>query len=147
MQNRSSTKKTLEEKKRDLKEKERVLREKEREYSQKKLIGLGKIAMRAGLSDIDPEVLFGAFLEVIERSKDPSVIAEWKIRSQKNSEGVSGNRIAVSFKNPPPIEEKNKLKDLNFRWNKFREEFYGFGDINQLSVLLKNVECDISIIS
>ncbi len=43
------------------------------------------------------------------------------------------------------VDFKKKMKELKFKWNLFRKEFYGFGDIEDIKNQMKPFDCKISI--
>lgn len=139
-------KKTLEEKKRDLEEKKKNLMNRERLSSQRKLLDVGKLALKAKITHIDADLLFGAFIEISANERNSEHLTKWRENSKKMQKEINGVRIAISFKQPPSLEVKNHLKQLNFRWNRFRGEYYGFGEKSIVSDSLNGVECKIEVI-
>lgn len=134
----------LETAKQKLKERQKLVRDKEKRSSQYRLNNLGKLLVKAKISHLDPDVLLGALFEVSEKAKDEKKIEHWKNISQMHQEQKNkGNAIIISFNVPPEVKIREKLKELNFKWNSFRGEYYGFGDKNAVSELLKNHECKI----
>lgn len=45
--------------------------------------------------------------------------------------------LLITFTAEPPREIKSQLRDLNFKWNPFRKEWYGYGDRKDLLRLIK----------
>ena len=109
----------------------------------KRLVEFQSLANKAGLLDLDLDstALFGALLEISESSKDLKTLNRWKERGAIKTEDKIP--VAISFKTSPSQEIKDSLKDLKFRWNSFRREYYGSGDISVLKSLLKNVEHEV----
>jgi hypothetical protein len=140
-------KKTIEERRLELKEKEKALMERERIYSKKLMVEIGKIAIKSNISHLDKDHLFGAFLDISEKAKNPKNLAQWKeISSKANEEEEKGKQIIISFKTSPTSEVKALLKNNKFKWNTFRGEYYGFGDKGTIENLFKNHECKIEVI-
>jgi hypothetical protein len=49
----------------------------------------------------------------------------------------------ISFLEDPPIEIKHKLKEKKFSWNRFRKEYYGECNLEEIENLLK--DCKVKI--
>jgi hypothetical protein len=143
----------LEDSKQKLKEREKVLKEKEKRASKNTLSTLGKLVVKGRASHLDHEALIGALLEIAEKSKDENTLIAWREKSKQHAidmvkKGISidGSAITISFENPPTAETRKKLKELNFKWNAFRSEYYGFGDKNELTSWLEDQQCKIETI-
>jgi hypothetical protein len=139
-------KKAIEKKKMELKELEKNLREREKILSQKRLIEIGKLSAKAKIDNVESDVLFGAFLDIANKLHEKDSIKKWKELANQIRTNEKKNCIAVSFKNQPSSEAKEQLKKLNFRWNKFRNEFCGMGDKSMVSSIMKDYECKIEVI-
>lgn len=147
MPNLEKQKARLEDTKRRIKQKEKMIKEKEKMSAQNTLSSLGQLFVKANLAHLDPEILIGALLEIAEKTKDEKILATWKEKSQHHFKDTKkGSAISISFKTPPDFEIKEKLKEMNFKWNAFRGEYYGFGEKSALSDLLENIEHKIEII-
>ena len=53
--------------------------------------------------------------------------------------------LILSFEIHPPEETRNTLKELKFKWNNFRREYYGYGDKEKISELLKASQVSIQV--
>lgn len=139
----------IENSKQKLKEKEKALQEQKKIQSRKTLHSLGKLIFEAGIANLDEKALVGALLEISEKSKDESNIKNWQkyYEESKTAKNKYKNAFAISFKSPPDTETKEKLKEIDFKWNKFRMEFYGFAEEENLKKLFINQECQIEKIS
>lgn len=129
-----------------LKIKEKILREKEKRKQAKRLERLAKLIAKANIDNLDENVLFGAFLEVSENAKNQDKVESWKIKCQSFQGFInesSSPAISVSFSQNPHKEEKEKLKNLGFRWNSFRKEFYGYAKKQEIENLLPNSKIKI----
>ena len=73
----------IEEKKKKLREQELMLKEKERRQMKKRFVDLGMIVSKAKISNLDENALFGAFLEIAEKSTDDKNINKWIEKSKK----------------------------------------------------------------
>lgn len=133
--------KKIEAQKKRIKELQNSAKFKKRREVTKNLL---KIAERSQILDLDFDCMFGAFLEISEQAQDPKNLDRWKnLAKQKNSISSTIQRFAISFKSPPPMHVKEELKKNKFRWNNFRNEFYGTADLNLLKEALKSVEHEI----
>lgn len=135
-----SKKKKLNLEKSRLENKEKSIREKERKLRIKKLIELGEILTSAGISEIDSEILFGAFVDIKEKYKDESQRESWKnlaigIKAEQNSKNQQP--LIISTATAPSGDLKAALKGLKFKWNPFRKEWYGKGSIDDLKPVLE----------
>lgn len=137
----------LENTKKRVKQREKMIKEKERMSAQNTLSNLGHLFVKTKLAHLDPEILIGALLEIAEKSKDEKLLSAWREKSQQHFQDKNkGNAISISFPNPPAFEIKEKLKEMNFKWNAFRGEYYGFGEKSALSNFLENIDHKIEII-
>ena len=81
MSDRSSLeqkKKILAQKKARLQKYEALLKAQERKEKLSQRIRIGELAQKAGIDKLAPDVLLGAFMELSERSKDPTLIEQWR---------------------------------------------------------------------
>jgi|LakMenE18May11ns_1017448.scaffolds.fasta_scaffold9876512_2 hypothetical protein len=136
----------FEEKQKKLKEKKELLKFKEKQYMNKKFLDMGKLVHLSKISNLDDQLLLGAFLEIAERMNDETSKSVWlekekKFRAQDDKNVQT--RILLSFKNPPPLEVRNSLRQMKFRWNEFRKEYQGIGDKAALENLLKGLQYDL----
>lgn len=140
----------LEEDKEKIRIRERQLKEKEKRIRAKRFVDIGRMAFNLDIDALEHEVLFGAFLEIVDKSKDKAKVAEWKKRAEafhqerKKSKNVP---LSVCFKEVPKKEVKEKFKELGFRWHSFRKEFYGNGDESSLNAIVKGLDCKIEVLS
>jgi hypothetical protein len=132
----------IEEKKKKLKAQEKAIKMKEKRAIRMKSSDFGNLIIKAGISHISKEALFGALLEISEKINNAKNISEWEEKSKRNQkESQQKQQITISFKSPPNKEAKEILKQNGFKWNKFRGEYYGFGLKENLSEMLKGHEC------
>lgn len=144
----------LETTKQKLRQREKILKEKEKMASKSALSTLGKLIVKGRVSHLDHEALIGALLEISEKSKDEKNLIAWRKKSQQHTidvlqkDEISLKRSAttISFENQPTSEIRKKLKELNFKWNSFRSEYYGFGNQDELADLLVDHKCKIETI-
>ena len=117
---------------------------------------LGQLFVKTKTSHLDHEVLFGALLEIAERAQNEHALNSWRVKFEEYAEinkksyvTANGSRMTISFKSQTSLapEIKEKLKEMKFKWNEFRGEYYGFGDREALRNLLAGHECNIETIS
>ena len=142
-------KKSLEEKKEKLKLREQILKEREKKALHKTFVSLGKLVHEAGLSSLDEQTLRGALAELSNSAKDSTKRAQWKkaaelLQSQKDSHEQS--QIVIVFQEIPDANTKKMLRDLQFKWNSFRKEFYGYGNPGKIKALTKELKCSVEVI-
>lgn len=128
-------KEKLEKKKKQLLLKEKLIKEKERQVRARRLIEIGKLAGKAEIDRLDEEVILGAFLEIAENLKEKNNLEKWKKKAKaflENTEESTQEPLIISFSSNPIPEIKSLLRELNFKWNNFRKEFYGYGDRKSL---------------
>lgn len=140
MEAEKTRKTNIEEKISKLKELEKKLRWREKQASQKQLLDIGKLAEKTEIAKLDHKVLVGAFMEIFEKSSDNNIVAGWLKKSEEINRANPNNRLILSFHEPISEEVKDKLKSTGFRWNKFRCEYYGFGEKLTISSLLKGID-------
>lgn len=140
--------KILEDKKNKIRDQAKALKERERLSFRKQQLEIGRLAMKAKISDLDNDSLFGAFLEISEKAKDEENQMKWKkiCTTYQETNEKNGQALTIYFKSPPSAEVKDRLKKLKFRWNSFRGEYYGFGDKKVISDQFKSPECKIESI-
>ena len=142
-------KQVIEEKKKKIQIKERLLKEKEKQVLHKKYLHLGKLVHTTGLSNLNEDALLGAFLEIYNNSKNEQKIHLWEREGQNFSAKIGQtdqNQIIICFDSEPNPDTKKTLRELQFKWNAFRKEFYGYGDAKDLEILLKTANCKIEVI-
>ena len=124
-----------------IKSKEEMLRIKEKKQLFNQLVEIGKVAQKANINDIDRLTLLGAFIEISKVKEDPSKLASWRkqgeLLEEKNSQSDS-SALTIKFSSTPSEANLKKIKELKFKWNRFRKEFYGYGNKETLNNLLKN---------
>lgn len=137
----------LRERKSELQHKERILLERARRHNHRKLAEVGKLAEKANIHDLDPDTLFGAFLEIAELLEQQEKRDEWKRRGggSQQLDNEEAARLIVRFDISPTSSEKALLRQGGFRWNSFRGEYYGRGDQDRLAELLPS-NCTIEAI-
>lgn len=142
----TSRKEKIAVKKASLERKEKMINELERKFRTKKLIEFGSLISKAGIDNLEFEALYGALLDIKEKSIDEPVIKTWieKGSHALNHEKVNqSQRLIISFSSEPSAEAKDLLKKMRFKWNIFRREWYGIGKKEQLVQLFNNAKIEI----
>lgn len=139
----------LEEQKRKLQVKERLLKEKEKQKRVRRFSSIGKLAHKAGIDHLDEDILFGAFIEISSSLSSKEKQEDWKTKALSYNPGQKkqqGDPLSISFDSEPGPEIKKKMKKLGFRWNSFRNEFYGYGKKDEIQDHLKDVNYSIEVL-
>lgn len=129
--------------------KEKIIKEREKQKLTKRFTEVGRIANQANIHDLDKEILLGAFVEISTRYQDKDALSKWKVLAkehQKKFDNRESTPLTISFKNQPSQEIKAKLKNFKFKWNRFRNEFQGYGNKSALEEELKGSEFLIHVI-
>lgn len=134
----SHQKEKLERQKARLQQQETKLKELERKKRTRRLIELGGLIVKAELDDLNNNTLLGALLSLKQQRVDNKHrIQEWTnagATAFEASSSINDDKapLVITFKAEPPRELKSQLRDLNFKWNPFRKEWYGYGDIKHI---------------
>lgn len=137
-------KKRLEQDKARLQRMAQKIRSEERKKQTQQLIHLGKIVKDAGLGSVDPSALLGAFLEIKERSKEPSTLNGWRAKADLEEQAVEDKvAVVVSFPSQPERNERQILKSHGLKWNDFRQEWQGHCNREKLAKDLNNSKARI----
>ena len=138
--------KKLSEKEAKLTYKKRALLEMARKQETKRLIEIGRIAARFELGTFDDLVLTGAFAEIQEKSRQPTLIDDWKKKGERLS-SVSHYPLLISFEKEPNDKLKAELKDRRFKWNSFRKEWQGYGIKDEIEKLTQEFKGSVEVVS
>lgn len=142
----SHQKEKLERQKARLQSQEQKLKLLERKKRTRRLIELGGLIVKAELESLNNNTLLGALMSIKSSLQThESVIQEWTSIGASAFEASSHviddkTPLVITFKTEPPRELKSSLRDLNFKWNPFRKEWYGYGDMKSLLKLTQHYE-------
>lgn len=142
-------KQKLDEKKKKIVLQERILKEKEKKQRALRFEEIGRIAVKANIDILDEHTILGAFLEISDKIKENNSIDTWKVRAEKFLQVIAkadDSPISISFESDPSAETKSKLKDAGFKWNRFRKEYYGFGNRSEVQKLFQEAGCTIEVL-
>ena len=137
----------LEEAKQKIILQERLIKEIEKKKRAKNFSEVGRIAFKADIDEIDKNVMFGAFLEISEKIKNGNSLEDWKEKAKSFIEANEQKQqvgFSVIFSKEPNVEERQIMKNLGFKWNRIRKEFYGYSDLKTLQFELKNSDAKIT---
>ena len=90
-----------------------------------------------------------SFLEIKELSSSNEKIDFWKSKGKTFSQTKRKTdtfTFSVSFKNSVGRPEKLIMKSLAFRYNKYRNEFYGYGNEENIRSQLKDFDHNLEIL-
>lgn len=132
-----------------LQKKKMVLKERERKLLTKKLIQSGELISKAELEHIDPAALLGALLEIKEKSRNENTIKEWATKGKASLERdrvENAQQLILSFESELSPAAKSILKRLKFKWNPFRNEWYGVGKREEVEAIFQDQGIQVKII-
>jgi len=141
-------KQKIEMKKKKLLLKEKLLKEKEKQAQARRLTEIGKLARKAQIDHLDEESLLGAFLDIAERHQEQKDLENWKQKAKaflENTTEGAQDALIISFSSNPTPEIKSLFRELNFKWNSFRKEFYGYGHRRSIEETLSGSDFQIEL--
>lgn len=141
-------KEKIENKKKKILLQERLIKEKEKQVKARRSSEIGKLALKAKIDHLDDEILLGAFLELAEKNQEPKSIEIWKQRAKDfldSSNDEVQDPLIISFSSEPDPKIKSLLREMNFKWNNFRKEFYGYGNRKSIEEVLAGIEFSIEL--
>lgn len=137
----SHQKERLERQKARLQSQEQKLKTLERKKRTRRLIELGGLLVKAELEELNNNTLLGALLSLKHHmASNEAILSEWTelgaqafdVQNQTTESGSEILPLVITFNSEPPRELKSQLRDLNFKWNPFRKEWYGYGNMTSL---------------
>ena len=129
MQNVNEQKVRLEQKKNRLIAEETRLKLKERKMRTRRLIEVGGLVTKAGLDYLATNTLYGALLSIASSlAANQSIKDEWtKVGKTKlDQEQTDKHAVILKFEQEPNIEIRKTIRNHGLKWNKLREEWYGY---------------------
>lgn len=136
--------KEIEDRKSQLRYKEKILKNKGRKIQAKRLIQLSSVLKKCGIDTWDIPTLLGACLELKERGKDLDQLAQWKEKGEGFNQKTPMPLIVIPTSEAPDSFVQT-MKDKNFKWNKFRKEWYGYGVKEEIEELVKTYKGRVDI--
>jgi len=151
MQNIENQKIKLVQKKNRLAAEEVRLKLKERKMRTRHLIEMGGLIVKAKLDDLSMNTLYGALISLNHDLKTHLEITKEKWtklgKSALDQEQKEKIAIVLKFMEKPSLEIRSLVRECGLKWNKIREEWYGYAtDINSLKENLRNINHNLKII-
>jgi hypothetical protein len=138
--------KKLIEKKLDILRKEKELAKKKKEAENRLIFEVGRLCKKAGLINLDRNCLMGSFLYIKEKLNDSRFKDEVMEKfNEYNSKNEKTYPVIVEIKEDC-TETKVRLKNLNFKYNKFRNEWYGYGEKNNIEKYLDTNKVNLLVL-
>jgi hypothetical protein len=123
-------KERLKEKKLALIQEEKLLEKKKKDIEKRRIFDVGLLIKKSGLLELEDSVLIGALMEIKELSTNEESVRRWKEKSNLLKEEGEEKRPLIirvtSSENEKSLEKK--IRSLGFKFNKFRKEWYGYGN-------------------
>jgi hypothetical protein len=143
-------KKKLEQKKNRLAAEETRLNIKERKMRTRHLIEVGGLVVKAELDHLPTNALCGALLSLKNTlAENASIFSEWTNLGKAALDKEEKNKTAIilKFDSLPSSEIRTQLRTHGLKWNRLREEWYGYiNDLNSLKDAITSIKYDIEII-
>jgi hypothetical protein len=132
-------KEELAKKKKRLEQQEQLLKVKERKKRTSQHIKLGQMVENAGLSELPTSLLQGALIEIASLRNEQSAKNRWQVLADEaiSSGAKEGRTPLIVSISECSADAKARLKEFRFRWNRFRNEWYGEANLKELSDALK----------
>ena len=141
-------KENIEKKRQKLLLQQRLIKEKQKKMQLQRLAKIGKLANKAQIDELDDETLLGAFLEISEQLGQQEKKKHWKqiaLNFLENSSSEAVDALIISFNAKPEKQVLDLLQGLKFRFNKFRNEYYGHANKKSLEKELDGSDCNIEV--
>jgi hypothetical protein len=126
-----------------LEKRQKLINEMERKIQWRKSFELGDLVIKAGLDYLDRDVLLGALLEIRERTDNPEVLKEWNQKTELWLRSNTAKRLIIKLPSEAPLDMKEALRTRKFKWNAFRQEWYGFGKKEELLDVLGTSDVEV----
>jgi hypothetical protein len=133
-------KSSLAQKMNKLKEQEAKIKELERKSRNRKIFELGGLVEKAQLDSLNTNQLYGAFLEIADKSRNAEALKKWELNggSAFNSDAKEkGEAVVVTFPEKPSLEIRKQIREFGLKWNSFREEWQGLCKIDDIADFVK----------
>ena len=140
----------LEQKKNRLAAEEIKLNLKERKMRTRHLIEVGGLVVKAELDHLPTNTLYGALLSLKNTlAKNETILKQWSDLGKAVLDKDEKSKIAIILKltQQPSPEIRTHLRTHGLRWNRLREEWYGYvANINSLKEGITSIEHELEII-
>lgn len=110
---------------------ENKIKTEERKQRTRRLIEAGGLVEKAGLLALEPNVLYGALLELVDGASNKGQLAKWEAEggrvfaheARARDEGKEPLTIALAGSQPAPVT--TTLRAAGFRWSKVMQHWEG----------------------
>ena len=89
---------------------------------------IARLAIKAGIDQLSPAALYGAFLQIAADAADPEKLAGWEAKGQRGLRAAENDNRVVAvakFAAKPAADTMAGLRKLGFRWNSILGQFEG----------------------
>jgi len=150
MDNVQLLKDRLEQKRNRLAAEEIRINLKERKLRTRRLIEIGGLVVKAKLDHLPTNTLYGALLTIAESlDKDHGLQKQWTTIGKDilDQEEKKQSAVILKFDSKPSDQIRTHLRSHGLKWNKLREEWYGYvTDVGSLKEGIKSIEYNLEII-
>ena len=123
---------------------------KERKLRTRRLIEIGGLVVKAKLDHLPTNTLFGALLTNFESlAKDSNIQKQWTAigKSVLDQEEKKQSAVILKLDSKPSDQIRGHLRSHGLKWNKLREEWYGFvTNLDALKEGVKSIDHNIEVI-
>jgi len=123
---------------------------KERKLRTRRLIEIGGLVVKAKLDHLPTNTLFGALLTSLESlAKDNNIQKQWTVlgKSVLDQEEKKQSAVILKLDSKPSDQIRAHLRSHGLKWNKLREEWYGFvTNLDALREGIKSIDHNIEVI-
>jgi hypothetical protein len=123
---------------------------KERKLRTRRLIEIGGLVVKAKLDHLPTNTLFGALLTMSESlAKDSNLQKQWTAigKDALDQEEKKQSAVILKLDSKPSDQIRALLRSHGLKWNKLREEWYGFvTNLDSLKEGIKSIDHNIEII-
>lgn len=127
----------LEQQRARLQREEAKIREDARKARTRGLIETGGLVEKAGLGELDANVLYGALLEVASKSGDPERLSRWgaeggrAFASEAKAREAHKEPLVLTLEGAQPALVTAQLRRLGFRWSKVLRHWEGLAVLSE----------------
>jgi hypothetical protein len=123
---------------------------KERKLRTRRLIEIGGLVVKAKLDHLPTNTLFGALLTMSESlAKDSNLQKQWTAigKDALDQEEKKQSAVILKLDSKPSDQIRALLRSHGLKWNKLREEWYGFvANLDSLKEGIKSIDHNIEVI-
>ncbi len=123
---------------------------KERKLRTRRLIEIGGLVVKAKLDHLATNTLFGALLTLSESlAKDSNIQKQWTAIGKRvlDQEENKKSDVILKLDSKPSDQIRVHLRSHGLKWNKLREEWYGFvTNLDALKEGVKSIDHNIEVI-